>query len=271
MQFDGGVAVVTGAASGIGRALVREAARRGMSIAAADIDASHLATLAGEFGPDRCLTATVDVSNEDRVNQFADEVWARFGRVDLLCNNAGVLHAGGVCETSSERWRQVVEINLFGVLYGVRAFLPPMLRRGMAAHIINTASSAGLTATPLLGPYTVSKYGVVALSETLLFELQAMQAPIGVSVVCPGAVATQVARNASATPGATQVTEWLHSGVAQGMTATRCAEIIFEQAAAGRFWIFTHPEMLAEVDARTQGMHEAPAPIYVPPAGGSGR
>jgi NAD(P)-dependent dehydrogenase (short-subunit alcohol dehydrogenase family) len=269
MQIDGGVAVVTGAASGIGRALVQEAVRRGMSVAAADIDEPQLATLAAEVGPERCLTATLDVSDEGQVNRFADQVLTRFGQVDLLCNNAGILHAGSVCETGSERWRRVVDINLFGVLYGVRAFLPAMLQRGAPAHIVNTASTAGLTATPMLGAYTVSKYGVVALSETLLFELQAMPAQIGVSVVCPGPVATQVARNASSTANAAQAMDWLNSGVAQGMPATDCAELIFEQAAAGRFWIFTHPEMLAAVDARTQGMHDPRAPIYVPPGSGS--
>ncbi len=271
MRFDGGIAVVTGAASGIGRALVEEAVRRGMSVAAADIDERHLATLVAEVGPDRCLTATLDVSDEDQMTRFANHVLTRFGHVDLLCNNAGVLHAGGVWETPSDRWRRVIDINLFGVLYGVRAFLPSMLQRGAPAHIVNTASSAGLTAYPMLGPYTVSKYGVVALSETLLFELQALQAPIGVSVVCPGPVATQVARNAGSTPGAGQALGWLNSGVAQGMPAMRCAEIIFEQAAAGRFWIFTHPEMLAAVDARTQGMHDPRRPVYVPPGGGTER
>jgi len=268
MQFDGGVAVVTGAASGIGRALVQEAVRRGMSVGAADIDAVQLATLEREVGADRCLIGRVDVRDVERVNRFAEEVWARFGRVDLLCNNAGVLHAGSICETSSERWRQVVDINFFGVLNGVRAFLPRMLQRRTAAHIINTASSAGLTATPMLGAYTVSKYAVVALSETLLFELQAIHVPIGVSVVCPGPVATQIARNASSTPGATQARDWLNAGVAGGLSSTRCAEMVFDQAAAGRFWIFTHPEVLTAVDARTHGMHTTAVPLYSPPTPG---
>ena len=191
-DFAGKVAVITGAASGIGRALALDFARRGMRIVAADIEEAPLADLAfqlTELGAE-CLQHPTDVSRLESVQALAAAAFERFGAVHVLCNNAGVT-TGGVplIKVKHEDWQWVLGVNLWGVVHGLEAFLPRMVEQNAPGHIVNTASILGQTVLwANTGPYVASKYAVVGLSETLALELK--DTPIGVTVLCPGTVDT---------------------------------------------------------------------------------
>lgn len=193
-DFAGKVAVITGAASGIGRALALDFARRGMRIVAADIEEAPLADLAfqlTELGAE-CLQHPTDVSRLESVQALAAAAFERFGAVHVLCNNAGVT-TGGVplIKVKHEDWQWVLGVNLWGVVHGLEAFLPRMVEQNAPGHIVNTASILGQTVLwANTGPYVASKYAVVGLSETLALELK--DTPIGVTVLCPGTVDTHI-------------------------------------------------------------------------------
>lgn len=177
----GKVAVVTGAGSGIGRSIARLLERRGARVHAADIDGS--------------VAHTVDVSDAAAVQRLADDVFAQEGHVDLLFNNAGIGHAGDVVDTPLEDWRRIVEVNLMGVVHGVHAFLPRMLEQRRPAHIVNTASLAGLVANPGMVPYCTTKFGVVGLSEAL--DLEVRSQGVRVTALCPGIIDTAIVRTST--------------------------------------------------------------------------
>ena len=183
------VAVVTGAASGIGLALAERFAAEGAKVVMADIEASALATAAEGLRRKgaRLLATRVDVSRPEDVERLARETYDAFGAAHVLCNNAGVAVIGAVHEHTLADWQWVINVNLWGVIHGVRAFLPRMLGGGDEGHIVNTASMAGLTTAPFMSVYDVTKHGVVALSESMYKELQVTGAPIGVSVRLPRA------------------------------------------------------------------------------------
>jgi len=251
-DFPGRVAVITGAASGIGRGLAHHCAGLNMRLVLADIAREPLDELAAELRERGCevLAVPTDVADEEAVEQLAEQTYGRFGRVDLLFNNAGVLLSGYSWERSVADWRWQLDINFMGVLHGVRSFVPRMLAQDGDAHIVNTSSIAGLLAAPLMGPYTVSKQAVLALTETLYYELQSLGASIGVSVVCPGQVASGIAESGAhreygaggAQPADVDALQaYLRSGIEAGMPPGECAAIIFEAIREGRFWVFPHP------------------------------
>ncbi len=189
-------AVVTGAGSGIGRSLALLAARRGAEVHVVDVDTDRAETVAGEA---RRLGATahahtVDVADADAVLRLADEVFAA-GPVDLLCNNAGVGHAGAVVDTTLSDWRRLVDINLLGVVHGLNAFLPRMTQQQRPSHVLNTASMAGLVPNPGLTPYSATKYAVVGLTEGLALELAGTT--VGTSALCPGIISTDIIRTST--------------------------------------------------------------------------
>ena len=253
-ELSGRVAVVTGAASDIGRGMVLAFARAGMHTVAADVDASGAQTVAEEaalIGP-RSLALATDVTDPDALEALAEKTWAEFGACHVLCNNAGVAVARPLAETTEEDWRWTLRVNLWGVVNGVNAFLPRLKVQGEEAHIVNTASMSGHLPTPLLGAYTASKYAVVGLSECLAIELA--DEPIGVSVLCPGAVDTRIGdagRNRPQGLGPdVPIPSEILDALARGMDAERAGEIVCRAIEEGEFWIFTHPAMAPAVEKR---------------------
>ena len=194
-HFAGKVAVITGAGSGFGREFARIAARERMKLMLADIQRDALEEAVGEA---RALGAQaaglrVDVASAPDVQRLADLTMEQFGAAHLLFNNAGVAGCGGfVWEASFKDWQWVLGVNLLGVVHGIRSFVPPMLKQDCECHVVNTASAAGLVCAPLMGVYNVSKHGVVALSETMFHDLRAAGAKVGVSVLCPAFVPTNI-------------------------------------------------------------------------------
>src|SRR5215510_3869880 len=203
-RLGGRVAVVTGAASGIGLALAERFAAEGMKVVMADIEAPALETAAAgvRAKAPAVLPVRVDVSRPDDVERLARETYATFGAAHVICNNAGVAVLGAVHEHSLADWQWVINVNLWGVIHGVRAFVPRMLAGGDEGHIVNTASMAGLTTAPFMSVYDVTKHGVVALSESMYKEFLVTGAPIGVSVVCPGLIKTNIMGSARNRPEA---------------------------------------------------------------------
>lgn len=185
----GGVAVVTGGASGIGLALGRAFAARGMQVVLADIEAGPLEQAATALG---AMAVVTDVSKRSDVDRLADTTMQRFGRVDVVCNNAGVSIGSLPSWQYDQRdWEWVLGVNLMGVIHGVAAFVPHLVRQGHG-HVVNTSSAAGLAVIPGLSPYTVAKHGVTSLSEALLLELQQQGVDVGVTIVSPGMVRTAI-------------------------------------------------------------------------------
>ena len=201
-KLQGRVAVVTGAASGIGLALAERFAAEGMKVVMADIEAAALesAAAAVRARAPAVHAVRVDVSRAEDVERLARETYAAFGAAHVVCNNAGVAVIGAVHEHSLADWQWVIGVNLWGVIHGVRAFVPRMLAGGDEGHIVNTASMAGLSTAPFMSVYDVTKHGVVALSESMFKEFEATGAPIGVSVVCPGLINTSIMRSARNRP-----------------------------------------------------------------------
>jgi len=200
MRLENKVAIVTGAGQGIGEAYARRFAREGAKVVVADVDERALteavASVRGRGG--EALGVRTDVTELASVQTLADRAIAAFGKVHVLCNNAGVALWGGLATATHRDWQWVLGVNLWGVIHGVEAFVPRMIALKEPGHIVNTASMAGLVATRGLGIYNTSKYAVVGLSETLAKDLRPYR--IGVSVLCPMGVATQIRESARNRP-----------------------------------------------------------------------
>lgn len=193
--FEGKVAVITGGASGLGLAMAQRFADAGMNIVIADIEAEPLAMAEAAIAAKgaKVLARRTDVARAEDIEALAESAYKAFGAVHVLCNNAGVGGSpGAMWELSDDDWRWVIDVDLWSVVHGVRSFVPRMLASGEEAHIVNTASVAGLVTGAVGAPYTVAKFGVVALSEQLYFELGRSGHNIGVSVLCPGFVNTNI-------------------------------------------------------------------------------
>lgn len=257
-------AVITGAASGIGLALARRAAAEGMNLVLADIDETTLATAAASLGvaEDRLLLRRTDVRSAAEIKALADAAYERFGAVHLLCNNAGVALGRVTWEHTVQDWEWVLGVNLWSVIYGVGEFLPRMQASGVEAHIVNTASAAGLVSAPGMAAYNVSKHGVVTLSETLYHELRLSQAKVSVSVLCPAWVPTGIGRSERNRPedaGQPQAPGALSAAIAAGvgkaiaagkLSADDMADATFAAMAEKRFYIIPHRGMNASIETR---------------------
>jgi NAD(P)-dependent dehydrogenase (short-subunit alcohol dehydrogenase family) len=268
-DFKDRVAVVTGAASGIGLALAERFAAEGMKVVMADVEADALARAAAQIKEKAPVLATrVDVSKPDDVERLAAETYATFGAAHVVCNNAGVAVIGAVHEHSLADWEWVLGVNLWGVIHGVRAFVPRMLAGGQHGHIVNTASIAGLTNSPFMSVYNVTKHGVVALSESMYKEFQATGARLGVSVVCPGLINTNImssSRNRPAqwadhgAPGeaARAFSAALASGLTGGYPPSEVAEQVLQGIRDDRFYIVpAQPDVKARAMVRAQDILE---------------
>jgi len=251
-DFAGRVAVVTGAASGIGRGLARHAAREGMRVVLADVEAPALEDAVAEvrdLGADAFGIRT-DVSRADDVEALADQTFDRFGAAHLLCNNAGVFQAGVVWQRTQADWDWVMGVNVWGILHAIRAFVPRLLEQDTDAHIVNTASMAGLITVAYSGPYVVSKFAAAALTECLAHDLRAQGSTIGVSCLVPGLVDTRIADSTRNRPDEppSEVTAPDHHFVADvlkqqtstgGRHPDEVAAIVFDAVRARQFWIPT--------------------------------
>jgi NAD(P)-dependent dehydrogenase (short-subunit alcohol dehydrogenase family) len=251
-DFAGRVAVVTGAASGIGRGLARHAAREGMRVVLADVETQALEDAVAEIrdlGAD-AMGIRTDVSRADEVQALADQTFDRFGAVHLLCNNAGVFQAGVVWQRTQADWDWVMGVNVWGILHAIRAFVPRLLEQDTDAHIVNTASMAGLITVAYSGPYVVSKFAAAALTECLAHDLRAQGSTIGVSCLVPGLVDTRIADSTRNRPDEppSEVTAPDHHFVADvlkqqtstgGRHPDEVAAIVFDAVRARQFWIPT--------------------------------
>ena len=253
----GRVAVVTGAASGIGFALCEQLAGAGMQVVLADIDEDAVRAAAGRIGGG-ALAVRADVSRWEDVEALERAAVERFGAVHVLCNNAGVTLVGRAWRFSVEEWRWLLGVNLFGVVHGVRAFVPGMVERGEPAHVVNTASVAGLLGFPSIAAYSTSKFAVVGLSESLLHDLRAKGAPVGVSVVCPGAVDTSLREHSAqlrpgAEPGASAPPD---PDGASRTPPSAVAGLVVEAILHDRFWVLPHDAYGELVERRARGIVE---------------
>jgi NAD(P)-dependent dehydrogenase (short-subunit alcohol dehydrogenase family) len=272
----GSVAVVTGAASGIGYALADGFAQRGLHVVLADVQADALTTAVERLGTHgvELLAVRTDVSDEASVQALAAATIERFGAVHVVCNNAGVSGRGDPWFGPIENWQWVLGVNLWGVVHGVRAFLPHLLGGG---HIVNTASIAGLLPS-FTAAYDASKHAVVALSEQLYGTMTSAGLPVGVSVLCPGWVRTGIMdseRNwpsalgdvPAGNPLAEAGEAYVRRAVAEGTTPAAVADLVLEAVEAPRFWVFPHDDFLALAverwDRVAQGLDPVP-PENVP-------
>ena len=271
-SFKGRTAVITGAASGFGLEVSRIAAREGMNIVMADVQADALEQAAGEIGAlgAAVLPYRLDVSKAEQVAALAAATFARFGAPHFVFNNAGVGGGGLIWENTLQDWEWVLGVNLMGVVHGVRSFVPMMLEAakrdtGYEGHVINTASMAGLVNPPNMGVYNVSKHAVVSLSETLYQDLRLVTDQIGASVLCPFFVSTGITRSernrpadlAGSGPTKSQRLGQAMTDRAVGsgkVTAATVAQQVFDALREQRFYIYSHPRALGSVQSRMEDL-----------------
>ena len=254
-DFKDKVAVVTGAASGLGRAMAERFAHEGMKVVLADVEADALANTQASMKASGAtvLAVPTDVAQARDVEALAQKSLEAFGAIHLLCNNAGVAPSAAIWENTIEEWEWVIGVNLWGTIHGLRVFVPIMLEQDTECHIVNTASVAGLISGPGLGAYKVTKHAVVTLSETLCHELAERRAKVNVSVLCPGVVNTRIMESARNRPRHFPTTEpldptsaarWesLRQLVSEGTPPGQVADVVFGAIRKNQFYILTHPE-----------------------------
>jgi NAD(P)-dependent dehydrogenase (short-subunit alcohol dehydrogenase family) len=268
----GRAAVVTGAASGIGRAMAELFASEGSSVVVADLDTGGAEAVAEGIrrAGGSAEAIAVDVSDPGSVDALAAAARDRFGAVDVLCNNAGVSTFNLIQDQTLDDWRWVLDVNLWGVIHGISSFLPVMREQGRPAHIVNTASVAGLlSGVAFIGPYSATKVAVVSISETLSQEMAIAGLPISVSVLCPSATETRVMESERGRPAArgrehrTEMAESVRAAIRDSFTGpdgqhpSQVARRVLDAVRAGDFWIITHPNEKALVETRFAGIISA--------------
>ena len=268
----GKVAAVTGAASGLGRAMALAFAREGMDVALADVDEVNLSSVEDEVLAKgvRAITLKVDVSQAQQVEGFRDQALTRLGGVHVVCNNAGVSPLGAVWENSAADWQWILGVNLWGVIHGVHAFTPHLIAQN-EGHIVNTASVAGLISPPGSGAYNVTKHAVVALSESLHHDLRERNSAVGVSVLCPAYVPTGIVDSERSRPKDLPASKksketlareaMLRKAVTSGkVSADQVAQAVVAAVKEDRFYILTHPRIKAAIQARMEDILAGRAP-----------
>jgi NAD(P)-dependent dehydrogenase (short-subunit alcohol dehydrogenase family) len=280
-NLEGRVAVVTGGASGIGRALAETFGREGMRVVLADVEGEALAATTHALGASgvEVLSVETDVTRPGDVDRLAERTLAAFGGVHVVCNNAGVF-AGGLCWSQPlADYQWVLGVNMWGVIHGVRTFVPIMLERGEEGHVVNTASMAALTANPYAAAYHMSKHAVLALSEVLYHELRGLGAKIGVSALCPEAVATRIddcERNRPAAlrapgggalpPDVELVNGAIKAAVATGIPTQVIADRVLSAIKEDRFYVLSDADAWRRAcESRLDDIRLARNPTFVPP------
>ena len=274
-DFRDKVAVITGGASGLGLAMARRFAAEGMKLVLADIEEDALRRVETEFRKAGVPVIGIwtDVSRAQDVERLAEKALASFGAVHLLCNNAGVAPGGVVWEHTNADWEWVLGVNVWGVIHGVRVFLPIMLRQDTECHVVNTASVAGLLSVPNMGIYCVSKHAVVTLTECLYHDLTQRASKIGVSVLCPAYVPTGISesernrpallRNAPRKKSQEEIEreEQIRHAVKSGrITAEQVADQVFQAVHDNRFYVLTHPKIKGAIQTRMEDILQERAP-----------
>jgi len=249
----------------------------GMKVVIADIEETALdgarATLASSGGD--VLAVPTDVAKTESVEDLADRAFAQFGGVHVLCNNAGVSEPGLMWENSLEDWQWVMGVNLWGVIHGIRAFLPRMIAQEEEGHVVNTAAMAGLTSMPMMGIYNVTKQAVVGLSETLYHDLRIRKHPVGVSVLCPGWVNTNIAESDRNRPEALKdgngaedafrerFKDSVRSVLSTGTAPDDIAGEVLEAMRESRFYVLPHKDMKDNIELRMKCILEETDPRYI--------
>jgi len=281
-DFKGKTAVVTGAASGIGRALVEKFAAAGCAVMAADVDDAGLddtRRLAEAHGVE-VASAHCDVTRPDALDALADSTYARFGAVHVLCNNAGVLSGGATWELPVEDYQWQIAVNTLGPVHGVRSFVPRMLEQDSEGHIVNTASMAALTTMPFAGAYHLSKHACLAFTECLYHELQAINSKLGVSVLCPELIDTGIAdsercrpegyqhrdKNLAVSATGKMVVDALADGMKKGgLPPSVMADRVYDAIQKRRFYILAEDAWRDACNARLEDIRLGRDPRFVPP------
>jgi NAD(P)-dependent dehydrogenase (short-subunit alcohol dehydrogenase family) len=267
-ELRGKTAFITGGASGIGLAMAKIFGEAGMNVMLADIEQDVLAAAVESLAPHTAQGVVCDVADPDSVERAAQETFAAFGKVHVLCNNAGVAAGGGIDTISIDNWRWVIDVNLMGVVHGLRSFLPQMRAHGEGGHIVNTASMAGMNSGIGFSPYVAGKFAVVAMSEGLAAQL----APhgIGVTVLCPSFVRTRIGESGRnrprrygepppldpAGPSALMIAE-LARLIEAGLDPAEVAARVLSAIRSNELYLFTHPNMREQVDGRFAAIQAA--------------
>lgn len=268
------VAVITGAGSGIGAGLARYCARQGMHVVACDISDQGLKDLAASTAQfdGTVETHELDVRSADNVEQLAEQVFTEHGRVNLSFNNAGVLVDGKCWERELQDWQWVIDVNVMGIIHGVRSFVPRMLAQGEAGRVINTSSIGGLLGGgAYMAPYQSCKHFVTAFTETLFQELALEEAPVSASVLCPAEVATGIwesdrlrpksEHNVLASEAEQQSHDAIAGSVADGLAPDDFAELVFKGIEADKFWLLPQPEFKPMLQKRHDSMMDESNPL----------
>jgi len=282
-NFEGRVAVVTGAASGIGRGMAEAFAAAGMKVVLSDVRAEALEATTEELRRDGATAAAVvaDVREAEQVEALARKTLDTFGAVHVLCNNAGVASSSSLLwEAPLDEWRWHLDVMVMGVVHGIRSFVPILLEQGDEGHVVNTASMGGLiTGSDSQAVYMTAKHGVVALTEGLEEQLARVSDKVRCSVLCPAFVASDVFDNFEslrpasvpsprATPEGAQAIDGMKGLLAMGMPARRAGEIVLEAIREERFYVLTHPEWASMVEARMRAIVDGEPPARpAPPLG----
>jgi NAD(P)-dependent dehydrogenase (short-subunit alcohol dehydrogenase family) len=264
-RFEGRTAVITGGASGLGLAMARRFAREGVRLVLADVQADALERTAAEFEASGTpvLAVRCDVSRAEDLDRLRDEAVERFGAVHILCNNAGVAPGGLAWESTVADWQWCLGVNVYGVIHGLRSFVPLMLAQEDEAHIVNTASVAGLLSPPGMGIYCVSKHAVVTLTECLHHDLASRSDKVRTSLLCPAYVPTGIhdsernrpeeLRNTQASKSEEDLAREaaLRHAVQSGrISAEQVADTVFEAVRDERFYILTHQKIKPAIETR---------------------
>jgi NAD(P)-dependent dehydrogenase (short-subunit alcohol dehydrogenase family) len=275
-ELNGKVAVITGAASGIGRGLAQRCAEQGMKVVAADVEQGALDETVGlvQRSGGQAIGVLCDVSKAEAVEALAATAYDTYGAVHLLCNNAGVFQAGVLWERTEADWEWVLGVNLWGIIHGIRSFVPRMLAGGEPGHVVNTSSLAGVISNAYSGPYNTSKFAALGISECLAHDLRTANAAIGASVLVPGSVNTRIAESTRNRPAdladglgaadAQFVEQALDRQVSTGIDPLSVGDLVLAAVRTGQFVIPTSPGYDNQITHRAEALLKREAPQGLP-------